>query len=402
MLGLTYRRRPNRAARRSPDAAGCGPRQRGPLASGIEPIGLRQVRPPPGRSVSRRERRVAGQDRDPRRPLRLRGFRHPGGKGRKGPPRDHRELCRGQGQCPRLGTPEGGRPVRVVHGRSPCGRTRHPADRGAGLRPSTPSRPRPTSFGRWPSCRSSASPARWAATWAPTRRSRTSTFSRSPKRAWACRTAITTGMPSSRRSWTAYQAYIERMLTLAKIGDAKQAAADIVALETRIAKAQWSKVENRNADKTYNKMGLAELAKLAPGFDWQLYFQTIGVKDVKEVVVSPAVLPHGDGQAARQGPAGDLEGLAEVQRRPSLREPAQQGVGGRGLRVLRHDPPRRSAKPPPLEAGRLGRRGRLPGRGGGQAVRREAVPAGSQAAHGPDGQERAGGLSDPAFRTWTG
>ena len=84
----------------------------------------------------------------------------------------------------------------------------------------------------------------------------------------------------------AYQAYIERMLTLAKIGAAKQAAADIVALETRIAKAQWSKVENRNADKTYNKMGLAELVELAPGFDWELYFQTVGVNDVKELVVA--------------------------------------------------------------------------------------------------------------------
>jgi predicted metalloendopeptidase len=86
----------------------------------------------------------------------------------------------------------------------------------------------------------------------------------------------------------AYQAHIERMLTLAKIGDAKQGAADIVALETRIAKGQWSKVQNRDADKTYNKMGLAELAKLAPDFDWPLYFQTIGVKDVdvKELVVS--------------------------------------------------------------------------------------------------------------------
>ena len=59
-----------------------------------------------------------------------------------------------------------------------------------------------------------------------------------------------------------------------------------MALETRIAKAQWSKVENRDVDKTYNKMGLAALASLAPGFDWPLYFQTIGVKDVKELVVS--------------------------------------------------------------------------------------------------------------------
>ena len=84
----------------------------------------------------------------------------------------------------------------------------------------------------------------------------------------------------------AYQAYIEQMLTLAKIADAKQAAVDIVALETRIARAHWSKVENRDDDKTYNKMDLAELAKLTPGFDWLLYFRSIGVKEVKELVVS--------------------------------------------------------------------------------------------------------------------
>ena len=149
----------------------------------------------------------------------------------------------------------------------------------------------------------------------------------------------------------AYQAYVERMLTLAKIGDAKQAAADIVALETQIAKAQWSKVENRNADKTYNKMGLAELAKLAPGFDWPLYFQTIGVKDVEAARRRAAVLFDVDGRVARQGPAAYLEGVAEAQYRPPLCELSQQGIGGRGFRLLRHDPPRRSAKPPPLEAG---------------------------------------------------
>ena len=102
------------------------------------------------------------------------------------------------------------------------------------------------------------------------------------------------GLPDREYYWdeklktklNAYRAYIERMLTLAKIGDAKQAAADIVALETQVAKAQWSKVENRNIDKTYNKMGLAELAGLTAGFDWQLYFQASGLKDVKELVVA--------------------------------------------------------------------------------------------------------------------
>jgi putative endopeptidase len=84
----------------------------------------------------------------------------------------------------------------------------------------------------------------------------------------------------------AYQGYIERMLSLAGIGGAKQAAAEIVALEAQIAKAQWSKVENRNIDKTYNKMGIAALVKLTPGFDWPLYFRTIGVKQVKDLVVA--------------------------------------------------------------------------------------------------------------------
>ncbi|MGD9128076.1 MAG: M13-type metalloendopeptidase, partial [Planctomycetia bacterium] len=84
----------------------------------------------------------------------------------------------------------------------------------------------------------------------------------------------------------AYQAYVERMLTLAGVKDAKQAAARIVDLETRIAKLQWTKVENRNIDKTYNKMTVAELAKLAPGFDWTLYLKTLSVKKVDDLVVT--------------------------------------------------------------------------------------------------------------------
>ncbi len=92
--------------------------------------------------------------------------------------------------------------------------------------------------------------------------------------------------PKFKAKLEAYQAYVERMLTLAKIDNAKKAAADIVALDTQIAKIQWSKVENRDADKTYNKMDLAALVKLAPNFDWQLYFQSMGVKDVKDLDVT--------------------------------------------------------------------------------------------------------------------
>jgi predicted metalloendopeptidase len=92
--------------------------------------------------------------------------------------------------------------------------------------------------------------------------------------------------PKFKSKLVAYQDYLEKLLTLAKIPDAKQAAADIVDLETKIAKIQWSKVENRNVDKTYNKMDIDALAKIAPGIDWKQYFNDIGAKDVKEVDVA--------------------------------------------------------------------------------------------------------------------
>ena len=86
--------------------------------------------------------------------------------------------------------------------------------------------------------------------------------------------------------FAAYAEHVEHMLTLATVADPKQAAADIVAFETRLAKAQWSKLENRDSIKTYNKRTRDELAGLAPGFDWNLYFATLGAKSAQEFIVA--------------------------------------------------------------------------------------------------------------------
>ncbi|TCI03611.1 M13 family peptidase [Corallincola luteus] len=65
-----------------------------------------------------------------------------------------------------------------------------------------------------------------------------------------------------------------------------EAAADsVLAIETAIASAQWSRVESRDANKTYNKMNLAELAALMPGFDWPAYAKAAGLGDVDSVIV---------------------------------------------------------------------------------------------------------------------
>jgi predicted metalloendopeptidase len=74
-----------------------------------------------------------------------------------------------------------------------------------------------------------------------------------------------------------YGQHIEKMLTLAKDQNAAGNARDILALERALAKVQWTKVQNRDPVKTYNKVEFAKLAKLAPGYDWKAYLADSGV-----------------------------------------------------------------------------------------------------------------------------
>lgn len=72
-------------------------------------------------------------------------------------------------------------------------------------------------------------------------------------------------------------AYIGQMLTLAGAKNAAARAQRIALLETAIAAMQWSKVQNRDPVATYNRKTPAELAKLAPSFDWADFFSAAGV-----------------------------------------------------------------------------------------------------------------------------
>ncbi len=74
-----------------------------------------------------------------------------------------------------------------------------------------------------------------------------------------------------------YQAHIERMLKLAGDANAADEAQQIMALETAMARVQWTRVQNRDPVKTYNKYPFAKLAALAPGYDWKRYLSAAGV-----------------------------------------------------------------------------------------------------------------------------
>ncbi len=82
-----------------------------------------------------------------------------------------------------------------------------------------------------------------------------------------------------------YGLYVEKMMTLAGDKSAAKDGKDIVALETELAKVQWTKVENRDPVKTYNKVKFAKLAALAPGYDWQMYLADSGVQGKADYLV---------------------------------------------------------------------------------------------------------------------
>ncbi|MFZ1098343.1 MAG: M13 family metallopeptidase N-terminal domain-containing protein, partial [Steroidobacteraceae bacterium] len=74
----------------------------------------------------------------------------------------------------------------------------------------------------------------------------------------------------------AYRRYLAAMLAFAGVHDAARSAA-VYALEERIARVHWPAAERREADKVYNPLSLAALAKFAPQFPWDSYLAAAGV-----------------------------------------------------------------------------------------------------------------------------
>ena len=82
-----------------------------------------------------------------------------------------------------------------------------------------------------------------------------------------------------------YLKHVEAMLSMVGRTDAAKAAADIMAFETELAKVQWSRVENRDPVKRYNKMTIAKLAEVAPGYDWKAAADAGGLSKADYVIV---------------------------------------------------------------------------------------------------------------------
>jgi putative endopeptidase len=82
----------------------------------------------------------------------------------------------------------------------------------------------------------------------------------------------------------AYQAYIAQILELIDWEAPQQSAAAILAFETAIAGASWTVAEQRDSEKTYNPMSVAQLEQTAP-FPWRRLLEAANLRGLERVVV---------------------------------------------------------------------------------------------------------------------
>jgi putative endopeptidase len=85
-----------------------------------------------------------------------------------------------------------------------------------------------------------------------------------------------------------YLQHLTNMLTLAGEANAAARAKAILDFETQVAKVHWPRAESRDANKTYNKMSMAEIRKFAPGFDFPTYVKSEGANVDYVIVYQPS------------------------------------------------------------------------------------------------------------------
>lgn len=78
------------------------------------------------------------------------------------------------------------------------------------------------------------------------------------------------------------QAYLDHIIEIFTLADEEKKIADmyarkVIEIETRLANASLTAIEQRAPERVYNKTDMKGLEALCPGFDWNTYFSHIGV-----------------------------------------------------------------------------------------------------------------------------
>lgn len=92
----------------------------------------------------------------------------------------------------------------------------------------------------------------------------------------------------SKKKQEAYRAYLSKIFQLSgyKKKEAEKAAKVIYNIEYQFAEAKMSRAEARDYNKLYNIYTIDMLQKGYPAIQWAKYFELMGVKDVKQVILT--------------------------------------------------------------------------------------------------------------------
>lgn len=92
----------------------------------------------------------------------------------------------------------------------------------------------------------------------------------------------------SKKKQEAYRAYLSKIFQLSgyKKKEAEKAAKVIYNIEYQFAEAKMSRAEARDYNKLYNIYTIDMLQKNYPAIQWAKYFELMGVKDVKQVILT--------------------------------------------------------------------------------------------------------------------
>ncbi|MFA5988596.1 MAG: M13-type metalloendopeptidase [Sphingomonas sp.] len=111
---------------------------------------------------------------------------------------------------------------------------------------------------------------------------------------------------------TAYQAYLAKMLTLAGEPNAEARAAAVFAFEKQLATVHWTRIESRDADKTYNKWSGADFVAKAPGYPWAEVSQALGTAGQGSFLVAQPSAVAGEAKIFGETPLAVLQDYAAL------------------------------------------------------------------------------------------
>ncbi len=108
--------------------------------------------------------------------------------------------------------------------------------------------------------------------------------------------------PREKKIREKYRTYIVELMKRIDADHPQRIADRVLDLETRIARIQWSRVENRNPIKTYNKKTGDEVGKMLEGFAWVSFLREAGMDGEKEFIVRQPSFLEGFRELYREVP----------------------------------------------------------------------------------------------------